>query len=72
MALIPAICPTGTGSEPPPTSANGGTNPLPINNGNQSPCRTQGGGGGGGSSLQDTIAMAAAMNNEGMCHYSCQ
>jgi hypothetical protein len=69
MATIPAISPTRTGFEPPPIGANGGADPPPINDGNQS--RHTQGGGGCGSSLQDVAVMVAAMNNnEGVCLYA--
>jgi hypothetical protein len=61
MSQIPII---PSGSDIPPAGDTGGVDPLPINDGNQSPRQTQGGdqGGGGGTSLQDTIAMMAKNN----------
>jgi hypothetical protein len=66
ISQIPII---PSGSEIPPTSDTGGVDPLPINDGNQSPRHTQGDreGGGGVTSLQDAAAMMARNNNDGMC-----
>jgi hypothetical protein len=74
IATIP-ISPSETWSDPLSAGANGGADPTPINDGNQSPRHTQGGEGGrgSGSSLQGTDVMAAAMNNnEGIYLYSTQ